>query len=88
MCSPVCTLIDNGELANQIARLVAIVVKIDMINFLHKQKAKSRRKTEIFERHMKLQADPQQIRGSRDSIKISIGLNKIGIIQDCTCALS
>ena len=27
MCSPVCTLIDHGKLANQIARLVAIVVK-------------------------------------------------------------
>ena len=28
MCSPVCTLIDHGKLTNQIARLVAIVVKI------------------------------------------------------------
>ena len=27
VCSPVCTLIDHGKLANQIARLVAIVVK-------------------------------------------------------------
>ena len=27
VCSPVCTLIDNGKLANQIARLVTIVVK-------------------------------------------------------------
>ena len=30
MCSPVCTLIDSGELANQIARLVGIVVKKDL----------------------------------------------------------
>ena len=28
VCSPVCTFIDNGKLANQVARLVAIVVKI------------------------------------------------------------
>ena len=30
VCSPVCTLIDNGNLANQIARLVAIVVKKEL----------------------------------------------------------
>ena len=31
MCSPVWTLIDSGKIANQIARLVAIVVKIALV---------------------------------------------------------
>ena len=29
--------------------------------------------TEVIERHVKLQADPREIRGARDSITISIG---------------
>ena len=45
-----------------------------MINILYKQKAKNRRRDiDIIERHVKLQADPRQIRGARDSITISIG---------------
>ena len=37
MCSPVCTLLDNGKLTNQIARLVEIVVKNIKELLMHKE---------------------------------------------------
>ena len=43
---------------------------------------------EIFERHVKLQADSRRFRGARDSITIFYWLRKICVNQDGTCASS
>ena len=51
-----------------------------MRNILYKQKVKSQR-IEIFERHVKLQADSRRIRGARDTIRIFIGLKKLVSIK-------